>query len=44
MLAYLDRFAALAGQGHILEIGTGPGREADYLERRGPERRDGSAR
>jgi SAM-dependent methyltransferase len=37
MLAYLDRFAALAGQGHILEIGTGPGREADYLEQRGLE-------
>jgi SAM-dependent methyltransferase len=37
MLAYLDRFAALVGQGHILEIGTGPGRDADYLERRGVE-------
>jgi SAM-dependent methyltransferase len=35
MLAYLDRFAALVGQGQILEIGAGPGREADYLEQRG---------
>ena len=35
VLAYLDRFAALAGQGHILEIGSGPGRDADYLEQRG---------
>jgi SAM-dependent methyltransferase len=37
VLAYLDRFAVLVGQGHILEIGTGPGRDADYLEQRGLE-------
>lgn len=33
--AYLDRFAALAGHGNVLEIGSGPGWDADYLEQRG---------
>jgi SAM-dependent methyltransferase len=35
LIAFLDRFASLAGQGPVLEIGTGPGRDADYLEARG---------
>ena len=35
LLAFLDRFARLAGQGPVLEIGSGPGRDADYLENRG---------
>lgn len=35
LLAYLDRFAGLAGQGHILELGSGPGWDAGYLEQRG---------
>lgn len=32
LLAFLDRFADLAGTGPVLEIGSGPGRDADYLE------------
>jgi SAM-dependent methyltransferase len=35
LTAFLDRFASLAGQGPVLEIGSGPGRDADYLEGRG---------
>lgn len=35
VLAYLDRLARLVGHGHILELGSGPGRDAIYLERRG---------
>ena len=35
LLAFLDQFAFLAGQGPVLEIGSGPGRDADYLESRG---------
>ena len=35
MIAFLDRFASLAGAGPVLEIGSGPGRDADYLESRG---------
>ena len=35
MLAYLDRVAGLVGRGHVLELGSGPGRDAAYLERRG---------
>jgi protein-L-isoaspartate O-methyltransferase len=34
-LAYLDRVAGLVGRGHILELGSGPGWDAAYLERRG---------
>ncbi len=34
LLAYLDRFAALVGVGPVLEIGSGPGWEAEYLEGR----------
>jgi SAM-dependent methyltransferase len=35
LTAFLDRLAGLAGDGEVLEIGSGPGREADYLESRG---------
>ena len=35
LIAFLDRFASLAGPGPVLEIGSGPGRDADYLEARG---------
>lgn len=35
LTAFLDRFASLAGHGPVLEIGSGPGRDADYLETRG---------
>ncbi|MDB5184761.1 MAG: hypothetical protein JWN38_569 [Candidatus Saccharibacteria bacterium] len=35
MLRFLDKFADLVGTGRILEIGSGPGREAKYLEARG---------
>jgi SAM-dependent methyltransferase len=35
LIAFLDRFASLAGQGPVLEIGSGPGRDAGYLESRG---------
>jgi SAM-dependent methyltransferase len=34
-IAYLDRFARLAGPGPVLEIGSGPGWDAEYLEGRG---------
>jgi SAM-dependent methyltransferase len=35
LIAFLDRFASLASPGPVLEIGSGPGRDADYLESRG---------
>jgi SAM-dependent methyltransferase len=35
LAAFLDRFASRSGQGPVLEIGSGPGRDADYLEARG---------
>jgi SAM-dependent methyltransferase len=35
LLAFLDCVAQLVGSGEILELGSGPGREALYLERRG---------
>lgn len=35
LLAYLDRFAELVGDGPVLEIGSGPGWDADHLESRG---------
>lgn len=35
LLAFLDRVAELVGDGEILELGSGPGREARYLEGRG---------
>jgi SAM-dependent methyltransferase len=35
LISFLDRFARLAGTGPALEIGSGPGRDADYLESRG---------
>src|SRR5215469_15053512 len=35
LLAFLDRLADLADHGPVLEIGSGPGRDADYLEGRG---------
>ncbi len=35
MLAYLDRFAALVAPGPVLEIGSGPGWDAEHLEGRG---------
>jgi SAM-dependent methyltransferase len=35
LTAFLDRFAGLADHGPVLEIGSGPGRDADYLEARG---------
>jgi SAM-dependent methyltransferase len=36
LLEFLDRFAALVGPGaEVLELGSGPGRDALYLERRG---------
>jgi hypothetical protein len=31
-IAYLDRFAGLVGSGLVLEIGSGPGWDADHLE------------
>jgi SAM-dependent methyltransferase len=37
LTAYLDQFAALAGSGPVLEIGSGPGWDADYLAARGVE-------
>lgn len=33
--AFLDRLADLLGRGHVLEIGSGTGMDATYLERRG---------
>lgn len=35
LIAFLDQFASLAGAGPVLEIGSGPGRDAGYLESRG---------
>jgi Methyltransferase domain len=35
LIAYLGRFATLARPGPVLEIGTGPGWDADYLESHG---------
>jgi trans-aconitate methyltransferase len=35
LLALLDRVAQLVGSGEVLELGSGPGREARYLERFG---------
>ena len=35
LLEFLDCVAQLVGSGEILELGSGPGREARYLERRG---------
>jgi SAM-dependent methyltransferase len=35
LLALLDRVARLVGSGEVLELGSGPGREALYLERLG---------
>lgn len=32
---FLDRVAATVGDGHVLELGSGPGRDAAYLERKG---------
>lgn len=32
---FLDRFAGMAGSGQVLEIGSGPGRDAGYLEEHG---------
>ena len=37
LLAFLDRLAGLVGHGHVLELGSGPGRDAAHLERRGVE-------
>jgi SAM-dependent methyltransferase len=33
--AFLDRLADLVGHGHVLELGSGPGWDADYLEQQG---------
>jgi len=33
--SYLDRLADPVGHGHVLELGSGPGRDAAYLEQRG---------
>ena len=35
MRRYLDRFEALVGGGRVLELGSGPGWDASYLETRG---------
>jgi SAM-dependent methyltransferase len=35
LLVFLDRLADLVGHGHVLELGSGPGWDADYLEARG---------
>jgi len=35
VIAYLDRLAGMVGDGHILEVGSGPGWDADHLESRG---------
>jgi len=42
--AYLDAVAGLVGSGTVLELGSGPGWDADYLESRGPRvlRTDGA--
>jgi SAM-dependent methyltransferase len=34
--AYLDKVGALVGRGTVLELGSGPGWDAAYLESRGP--------
>lgn len=45
LLSFLDRFAELVGSGRVLELGSGPGRDASYLESRGPRvRRTDAAR
>lgn len=35
MLGFLDRLAELVPQGNVLELGSGPGFDASYLEQRG---------
>lgn len=35
VVAFLDRVARLVGGGTVLELGSGPGVDADYLERHG---------
>lgn len=35
LVAFLDRLAGMVGTGHVLEVGSGPGWDADYLESRG---------
>lgn len=36
VMAYLDSVAGLIGDGTVLELGSGPGWDASYLESRGP--------
>lgn len=36
LMAYLDRVGNLVGRGTVLELGSGPGWDAAYLESRGP--------
>jgi hypothetical protein len=45
LLAFLNRFAELVVAGDVLELGSGPGRDADYLESLGLRvtRTDGAA-
>jgi SAM-dependent methyltransferase len=45
VIAFLDMLAELVGSGCVLELGSGPGRDADYLEGRGLRviRTDGAA-
>ncbi len=44
VMAYLDKVAGLVGDGTVLELGSGPGWDASYLENRGPRvlRTDGA--
>lgn len=44
-VAFLDTLAELVGDGCVLELGSGPGRDADYLEGKGLRviRTDGAA-
>lgn len=35
LVGFLDRLVELVGTGHVLELGSGPGRDAAYLEQRG---------
>jgi len=44
VMAYLDAVAGLVGDGTVLELGSGPGWDARYLESRGPRvlRTDGA--
>jgi SAM-dependent methyltransferase len=35
IVAFLDGLAELAGEGSVLELGSGPGTDADYLQARG---------